>query len=210
IMNEWFSHPELRGVIISSEGRHFSIGADLEYIDKARHDPSILEDALNLGRDSFDSLLNCPVPTVAAIQRSCFGGGLEIALSCHVRVASDNSEFGFPESSHGFLPALGGTHLARLTVGQAKAKQLILSGEIIDAEEALNIGLIHYVVDKKILMDKAKSVLNEMIGKKSPYLIRKIVKSINNSLCLSMDDALKKEQEYFCKLLAKSLEMQVD
>ena len=201
----WFSEPTLRGVILYSTARHFSMGADVDFVNEAKHDAELLKRKMREGRETFDALYQCPVPVVAAIQRGCFGGGLEIALSCHIRVASENAQFGFPESTLGFMPGLGGTCLAERIVGSNLARRMILKGNLISADEALEAGLIHYLTDNKSLLATAEKVLNEMITNKSPDLIRKIVKSINNSIYLEIDDALEKEQQAFCELLIQNM-----
>ena len=111
------------------------------------------------GQDVFFAIENSPKPIIAAVNGYALGGGCELAMACHMRIASENARFGQPEVNLGLLPGYGGTQrLARL-IGRAKATELLITGNMIDAQEAYRLGLVNYVTTKGELADKCMEVL---------------------------------------------------
>jgi len=135
-------------------------------------------------------------PTIAAINGDALGQGLELALGCDIRLASDKAKFGFPQLAQGFIPADGGTQrLARL-VGRGKALELILTAETITATEAFEIGLVNRVVGGAKLADEAKA-LAESIASKGPIALRFIKEAVNKGLDLTLEQGLRLEGDLY-------------
>jgi enoyl-CoA hydratase len=154
----------VRAVIVTGLSRVFSVGGDLNAI--ALLAASSREEAVHqarAGRALLDDLLGLPKPFIAAVNGLCLGGGLEIALACHLRVCGTRARFGFPELSLGFVPALGG--MGRLTrlVGRAKALEMILTGQTVSAQEAYRVGLVNRCVAPDRVLAEARKLAGAML-----------------------------------------------
>src|SRR5664279_4610677 len=112
------------------------------------------------GQQIFFRIENCPKPIVAAVNGFALGGGCELAMACHFRLASDNAKFGQPEVSLGLIPGYGGTQRLTMLVGKGKAMELIMTGNMIDASEAKELGLVNQVTPAENLLEKTKEILN--------------------------------------------------
>ncbi|MCK5230783.1 MAG: enoyl-CoA hydratase/isomerase family protein [Desulfobulbaceae bacterium] len=200
MMRKWISQNPLKGLIITGKGRHFSAGANTDNIYEKVIQQRTMEQELRRGRKILDYIERLPIPTVAAISGMCFGAGLEIALSCHIRVCGENALFAFPESNHGLLPGLSGTVRLPRQVGVAKSLELILSGEAVTAVKALEIKLVDYVVPKKQVFDFSIDLLRTMTANKPLRVIHAIVTSINNTKYLAEEEAMEAEAKMFCQL----------
>jgi enoyl-CoA hydratase len=195
----FLSADDLSGVIVVGEGRHFCGGADLEQLAIQAKDPAQLRRALDQGKALLDLLRFATVPVVAAIRGQCLGAGLEIALACHLRIASPGAMLGFPETTHGLLPGLGGT----VALGEHRVRgviDLIVSGRLVDADEALSLGLLDRVVDAAQVEHAAELQLTELVGGKPVQLVRSVMESIQNGRRLPREEALRRETELFCTL----------
>jgi enoyl-CoA hydratase/carnithine racemase len=145
----------VRVVIVTGLPRVFSVGGDLSAIARFPSGDEAERQA-RAGRALLDDLFGLPKPFIAAVNGLCLGGGLEIALGCHLRVCGTRARFGFPELSLGFVPALGGVgRLARL-VGRAKALEMILSGQTVSAPEAHRIGLVNRCVAPGLVAEETR------------------------------------------------------
>ncbi len=138
---------EVRAVVIKGMGRNFSKGADPEELRTT----NVSQQAalLRSGNDIFEALSRLTKPVVAAIDGACFGGGLELALACHLRVASERARMGLPELSLGLLPGLGGIQRLTRVVGEAAAMEMVLLGDLISASKALELRLVNRVFPRK-------------------------------------------------------------
>lgn len=154
-LKQWLQQNSFQGLIITGNGRNFSKGANVERIKGYKDCPEILEEELNEGKKILSYIEELPLITVAAIEGACFGAGLEIALSCNYRLASESALFSFPEVTLGLLPGFGGTIRLPKLIGQRAAKKLILSGDMISAQEALRLGLVDETTGKKETFLKA-------------------------------------------------------
>ena len=145
----------VRVVIVTGVRRVFSVGGDLGAIAKF---PSAgeAESQARVGRALLDDFFGIPKQFIAAVNGLCLGGGLEIALACHLRVCGTRARFGFPELSLGFIPGLGGIGRLATLVGRAKALEMILSGQTIDAAEAHRIGLVNRCVAPDRVLEEAR------------------------------------------------------
>ena len=190
----------LRALVVTGHGRHFSSGADTATLEKDLEDPDALARSLEKARAILDALSLAPVPTVAAIRGSCLGAGLEIALCCHTRIASENAVLGFPESSLGIVPGLGGMTRAAGVGHRGALVSLLLSGEMIPAVDAMEIGLVDMVVPTKDLEERARSHIETLLGDHPAHIVRAVVEAVNNARLLPREEALAREAEIFLEV----------
>lgn len=150
----------IEGLIITGVGRHFSSGADIQELAEfsQKKELSYFENNINY----LESISLCPFPVVAAINGLCFGSAFELALACHYRIASQRALLAFPEITFGLMPGCGGTYFLPKLIGKSKAIDLILSGRSILADEALGLGVIDLIADKKIILDRALQLINKL------------------------------------------------
>jgi enoyl-CoA hydratase len=175
-MDEIYSNAAIRSAILTGAGpKAFVAGADISEFMNAREEGMALA---RKGQDVFFKIENSPKPIVAAVNGFALGGGCELAMACHFRVASDNAKFGQPEVNLGLIPGYGGTQRLVLLVGKGRALELIISGGLIDAATALQYGLVNYVVPQADLLSKTVSLL-EVINSKAPIAIAKCISSVN-------------------------------
>ncbi|MGO1243709.1 MAG: enoyl-CoA hydratase/isomerase family protein [Sphingobacterium sp.] len=172
---------QVRGIIVTGAGaKAFVAGADIsEFKNLSR---SQAKDLTQTGHHQvMDVIYNFPKPVIAAVNGFALGGGLELAMACHLRVASANAKMGLPEVSLGLIPGYGGTQRLPQLVGRAKALEMIMSGEMIDAQEALQWGLVNYVVPQESLITKCEELLEKMYTR-SPHAIATAINVVNEGL----------------------------
>ncbi|PSL06118.1 enoyl-CoA hydratase [Haloactinopolyspora alba] len=158
-----------RAVVISGAGeRAFCAGADVRVLAETPPE-DVLRSNLT-GHDVFDRIQRLPVPVVAAISGVALGGGLELALACDVRVAAEHSRLGLPEVSMGVIPGWGGTWRLAEAVGAARARELILTGRLVDAEEAARLGMVHDVVPGERLVPAVTELAVTFASRSAPAL----------------------------------------
>ena len=203
--NKYFNEPDLKGIIIRGSGRHFSAGADLEKLKEMARDEMFLTEKISAGKKLIQLIDTLRLPVVAEIRGACFGGGLEIALACHIRICSENALFAFPETNHGIMPGLGGTITLSRLVGPGRAAGMILSGSIVDAKQALAMGLADYVVPQKELHDHAMDYLGKLTADRDIDVIRSVMQSIHCSQTRPLDEAMSEETKLFCALAIKNM-----
>ena len=172
---------EVRGVLLTGAGeKAFVAGADISEFQNYS-----LAEGKELARSGhqnvFDAIENCPKPVVAAINGFALGGGLELAMACHIRVASDKAKLGLPEVSLGLIPGYGGTQRLTQLVGKGRAIEMITTADMITAEKAYRIGLVNEVVPQAELITKAEEILNK-IKSRAPLAIASAIKAVNASL----------------------------
>lgn len=168
----------IKVVIITGAGnKAFVAGADISEFASFN-----VKQGRDLARDGqhalFDVIENFTKPVIAAINGFALGGGLELAMSCHIRVASENAKMGLPEVSLGVIPGYGGTQRLPQLVGRGKANELVFTAGMINAQEALTYNLVNYVVSQENLLEKANEIA-EKITRNSPFAIQKAIKAIN-------------------------------
>lgn len=171
---------EIRGVIITGAGeKAFVAGAD---ISEFQHYTLAEGKALaKNGHDQvFDAISNSTKPYIAAINGFALGGGLELAMACHIRLASDNAKLGLPEVTLGLIPGYGGTQRLTQLVGKGRAIEMIATADMITADKALTIGLVNYVVPQVELIAKAEEILNR-IKLRAPLAVESAIRAINAS-----------------------------
>ena len=168
----------LRSAIITGSGpKAFVAGADIsEFLSL---DAAGGEALARRGQETvFNQVENCPKPIIAAVNGFALGGGCELAMSCHFRIASANAKFGQPEVNLGLIPGYGGTQRLVQLVGKGRAMELLLTGNMIDAETALQWGLVNHVVPQEELLAKAKA-LTDIINTKAPLALAGCIRSAN-------------------------------
>ena len=169
-VNRLHQDESVRVVVLAGSGeRAFCVGADLNEI--ATFGPADIRKWVNDGNRVLSRLANLPVPVIASIDGYAVGGGLEFALACDLRVASEDASFGLPEITHGWFPGWGGTHRLLNVIGESKAKEMVLLGERIDAQTAQDLGLVNRVVPRENLKDEVKQIA-ESLARKSPVAVR--------------------------------------
>lgn len=167
----------IKGIILTGAGtKAFVAGADISEFSDFN-----LEEGKELsahGHNVFNSIENCNKPVIAAVNGFALGGGCEVAMACHFRVASNNAKFGQPEVKLGLIPGYGGTQRLPQLIGKGKAMELLMTAELINADEALQLGLINYITTPETLMDKCFEIMNK-IKQQAPIALSKIIHSVN-------------------------------
>lgn len=189
--------PEVKVVILTGSGeKAFVAGADIGEL--ALLDEKAGRAYVRDGQELTRLIENSPKPVIAAVNGFALGGGTELALACHIRVASENAKFGQPEVKLGLIPGYGGTQrLARL-VGKGWALELILSGRIIDAQQAFQIGLVNRVVSLGEFYPNCTALAKE-IAANGPLALSCAIEAVNKGLDLSVEEGLLLEAELFGK-----------
>lgn len=199
-LRRWFSADNLLGVALTGRGRHFSGGADLAALPHQDDDEMALLQTIRLGHAILDAIAACPVPVVAAISGACLGGGLEIALACHLRVCTPRAVFGFPEAGLGLIPGLGGTVRLPHVVGLDRALMLLLAADTVDAGTALRLGLVHHVAAEGTALDAALALLARLTRDRSRAVVTAVVRAIANAAVMDPGEAMAEEARAFCRL----------
>ena len=166
-----------RAVVITGGDRLFAAGADISEFVHFN-----IEQATRMsadGHDVMNAIENGTKVVLAAVNGFALGGGCELAMACHLRIASSNAKFGQPEVNLGVPPGYGGTQRLVQLVGKGKALELLLTGDAIDAQTALSLGLVNKVVDQAELIEESKKMLSKIIGK-SPSAVNKVIKCVND------------------------------
>lgn len=186
---------ETRAVILTGSGTNaFCAGADLKEFEGLN--PEEATKVVEKGQNAFERLSNVPQPVIAAINSLTLGGGNELAMACDLRVASDRARFGQPEVWIGLIPAWGGTVRMSRLIGPAKAKELILTGQMVNAQEAFRIGLVNKVVPDGEELRAATDIARMIIAKSAPLAVRNAKRTINQVLQVSsMKEAFGVERE---------------
>ena len=189
------SVPEGAGaLIVTGTGKVFVAGADIaEMVGMTR---AQAEEFSRLGQGVFSKLANMEMPVIVAVNGYALGGGCELALACDIRIASEKAKFGQPEVGLGIIPGFGGTQRLARAVGEAKAKELIFTGAIVDANEALRIGLVNRVAPPEKLMEEARA-LAKTIMEKGPTAVRQAKKAISEGAGLPLEEGMELEARLF-------------
>jgi len=185
----------VRGVILTGAGdKAFIAGAD---IGELAHVSAVqAEQSSRFGQKVLDLIENLGKPVVAAVNGFALGGGCETAMACTIRIAGETAKFGQPEVSLGLLPGGGGTQRLPRLVGKGRALQLILSGEMISAQEAHRIGLINEIVPAADLITRSEAILKR-IASNAPIAVKYALDAVNKGLETSQSEGLALEASYF-------------
>ena len=175
-LEELDADPEIRAIVVGGGERAFAAGADIGELSSGT--PVSLYEGRRL--DRWDAIRDVRTPLVAAVSGFCLGGGCELAMLCDLIVASESAKFGQPEINLGVLPGAGGTQRLTRAVGKAVAMDMILTGRMLSAREALDFGLVARVVAKEVWLDEAKRVARE-IAAKGPIAVRLAKEAIDQA-----------------------------
>ena len=186
---------KLRCVIVTGAGeKAFVAGADIKEINALNAEAAF--NFAGFGQKVFTRLEKLPVPVIAAVNGFALGGGLELAMACDFIFASSKAKFGLPECTLGLMPGFGGTVRLARKVGPAQAKQMTFTGDMISAEDGLNMGLVNEICEPDQLMERAMMV-SKTISNRAPIAVASIKKTIQNTYGVHVDDAMKMEQKEF-------------
>jgi enoyl-CoA hydratase len=185
---------DVGAVLLTGAGRAFAAGADIAEL--VGQTPASAQARALMGQAVFRRFETSPKPTLAAVNGFALGGGCELAMACHFRIAADGAKFGQPEVKLGITPGYGGTQRLPRLVGRGRALQLLLTGEIVDAPEALRIGLVNAVVPTAELLAVARKLLQTILAQ-APTAVALCLDAVDRGLDMSLDDALALEASYF-------------
>ncbi len=193
-MHEALGRADVGAVLLTGAGRAFVAGADIGELagqtaveGKARAER---------GQRTFRLFETSSKPTVAAVNGFALGGGCELAMACHIRIASDKAKFGQPEAKLGIVPGYGGSQRLPRLVGKGRALELLLTGDMIDAAEALRIGLVNRVVAADVLLSTARTLLATMLAN-GPLALALCIEAVDRGLDMGLSDAIALEAAYF-------------
>ena len=190
--------PAVRGVIVTGAGdKAFVAGADIGELAKAS--PVEGRETGRKGQAVYDRIERFRAPVIAAINGFALGGGCELAMACHVRVASEHARLGTPEVKLGLICGYAGTQRLPRLVGRGRALEILLTGDMVTADEAYRIGLVNRVVAKDALMTETTALLKKMLAN-APLSLRYTIESVNAGLDMSFEDAQDHESALFAVL----------
>ena len=198
-VRDFSNDDELQVVIITGEGKSFVSGSDISRL--VEMDSMKAREYSQIGQRVLDFIENMEKPVIAAVNGFALGSGCELAMACDIRIASEKAKFGQPEVKLGLIPGHAGTQRLARIVGAAKAKELIFTGEMIDAQEALRIGLVNKVVAPEALMDEAKNMAVKIM-EVGPTAVRIAKTVINRGIEASLKTANSYETEAFSMLFS--------
>jgi enoyl-CoA hydratase len=179
VIRDVYANPAIHAVILTGSGpKAFVAGADIsEFLSLSPEKGAALA---KIGQDIFSRIENSPKPIVAAVNGFALGGGCELAMSCHFRTASSNAKFGQPEVNLGIIPGYGGTQRMTQLAGKGKAMELMMSANMIDAGQALQLGLVNHVFEPEQLLPQTEALLQTIVSK-SPYAVSRVIAAVNAS-----------------------------
>ncbi|MFF2447772.1 enoyl-CoA hydratase [Neobacillus sp. NPDC058068] len=195
VLDEIEPNRDIRVVVIHGEGRFFSAGADIKEFTTVTSS----EGFANLGKygqDLFDRMEKFPKPIIAAIHGAALGGGLELAMACHIRLVSETAKLGLPELQLGLIPGFAGTQRLPKYVGTARAAEMLFTSEPITGVEAVQYGLANHAYPEAEVLEQAHK-LAAKIAKKSPGSIRAAIQLLNYAKTAEFYEGMKKEAELF-------------
>ncbi|MEO6584385.1 MAG: enoyl-CoA hydratase-related protein [Ferruginibacter sp.] len=197
-IDEVLNNPIIKGAIITGSGpKAFVAGADISEFLTLDADGG--KQLAKLGNEMvFSKIENSPKPILAAVNGFALGGGCELAMACHFRFASTNAKFGQPEVNLGLIPGYGGTQRLTQLIGKGKAMELMMTGNMVEAEEAKTLGLVNEVVSPEFLLEKTTQIL-QLILSKAPVAIKHVI-ALTNLAAIGDSDGIKAETKAFGEL----------
>lgn len=193
--NGFKNDDSVKAIIITGSGeKAFVAGADISELNKL--DMISGKTFAEKGQSVFNLIENLDKPVIAAVNGFALGGGCELALACHIRIASENAKFGQPEVSLGIIPGYGGTQRLAGLINSGRAMEYILTGDMIDAPEALRLGLVNHIYPQSELLTKAEEMANKIISK-ARHAVRLAVKAVTATKEISQREGLNYEASLF-------------
>jgi enoyl-CoA hydratase len=190
--------PEVGVVILTGSGdRAFCAGADINFLTQlAQTTPMAAKTFVEKNRLAFGAIAHLGKPVIAAVNGFALGGGCELAMACHIRLASDNARFGQPEINLGLFPGAGGTQRLPRLVGKGMALEMLLTGEAISAQEAHRVGLVNKVVPAPELMATAEKLAAQILSK-APLAVGVILEAVQHGMEMTLAEGLQLEENLF-------------
>jgi len=198
-IDEANARDDVAAVLLTGAGRSFIAGADISELES--QSPLEAQRRARVGQTIFRRFETSPKPTVAAINGFALGGGCELAMACHVRIASEKAKLGQPEAKLGIVPGYGGTQRLPRLVGRGAALRLLLTGDMIDAAEAHRLGLVDQVVAPEALIDTARAMLTAMASN-APLALAGCIEAVNRGLDVPLEEGCTIESDFFGLLSA--------
>ncbi|XJZ26418.1 enoyl-CoA hydratase [Bacillota bacterium Lsc_1132] len=195
VLDEIEPNKEVKVLVIHGEGRFFSAGADI----KEFRTVSASDRFSGHGQGLFERIERFPKPVIAAIHGAALGGGLELAMACHIRLVSETAKLGLPELQLGLVPGFGGTQRLAKYVGMSRAAEMMFTSEPITGLEAVSYGLANHAYPEGELLDQAKQ-LAQKIAKKSPGSLKAAIHLLNFTKTTEFYEGIKKEAELFAEV----------
>ena len=200
LFKQFTTQPDLRAVILTgTDDRAFCAGTDISELTELGETEAL--QVSKRGQALCDLIEKCQVPVIAAINGLAVGGGCELALASHIRIASRTARFSLPEAKLGIIPGYGGTQRLPREIGQARALEAMLAGRDLSAAEALKLGLVNRVTDSADLMKEAEQLAQD-IAKLAPLAIRACLQAVIRGVELPLEEGLALEAELFASLFA--------
>jgi len=194
-MDEVENNVEIRSVFITGAGeKAFVAGADIGEFGGLDKEAAMA--MAKKGQDTFFRIENSPKPVIAAVNGFALGGGCELAMACHFRVAAENAKFGQPEVNLGLIPGYGGTQRLVQLIGKGKAIELLIGAGMIDAQEAYRIGLVNEVFPAADLIARAETILKQIFAN-APLAVKYSIEAVNKGLETSQSEGLSLEASFF-------------
>ena len=185
------------GVVLTGAGRAFVAGADISELE--RHNGDSAKALAQRGQEVFGRFESSAKPTIAAVNGFALGGGCELAMACHIRIAADTAKFGQPEVKLGLIPGYGGTQRLPRLAGRGRALQLLMTAEMIDAQEAYRIGLVNRVVPAAELLSATTAMMQAILAN-GPLAVAACIGVLNHGVDLPIADGLEIEAAMFSRL----------
>ena len=199
LLTELRSDNNLRALVLTGSGDEFCAGTDISELDGLSEKQA--GELSARGQELCELIESFPVPVIAAVDGVAAGGGCELALACHLRIASTRAEFSLPETKLGLIPAYGGTQRLPREIGLVRAVESMVAGKQIDARSAYELGLVNRIVEPEQLLTEAMGLANE-IASLAPLAIRACLRAVTEGLKLPFDEGLALERELFASLFA--------
>lgn len=197
-IDDVYANPQIKSVVITGAGKSFVAGADIsEFLGLSKDEGMAMA---KKGQDLFFRIENSVKPIIAAVNGFALGGGCELAMACHFRIASENAKFGQPEVNLGLIPGYGGTQRLTQLIGRGRSLELLMTGSVIDAKTALQYGLVNHVSPAEELMNAARSIL-ETINSKAPLAVGRCI-SAANAACSKDENGYEMELRAFGECFA--------
>jgi len=198
VVQECYQRTDIKGIVITGSGeKAFVAGADIKELTHLSKEAAFT--LAQNGQEIFKLIEDCPKPVIAAINGFALGGGCELAMACHIRLASENAKFGLPEVNLGILPGYGGTQRLAQLVGRGKALELAMTGDMISSKEAKEIGLVNHITSSQAeLLELANKIMTKILSK-GPIAIAGVIKSVNAGYRFA-DEGYHTESENFATL----------
>jgi len=199
-LDRLFADDEVKAIVITGGGTTaFVAGADIPELQSLLGDPQGLKAASEQGQALFQKIAQATKPIIAAIHGFCLGGGLELAMACHMRLCSDRSRLGQPEINLGIIPGWGGTQRLPRLIGRGKAIEMILTGDMVTAQEAYRLGLVNKVVPAGAVLKEARDLARKIVSK-SRLPVAAALRAVARGVEVTLEEGLEIEAEEFGSL----------